>query len=203
VTKPGGVVVWVVGDATVNGSETGTSFRQALHFMGLGFNLHDTMIYQKANPGGARGSNLAYWQAFEFMFVLTKGRPKTFNPIEDRPNAKAGQVGKFGGRRNTDGTIEPCKTMECREFGRRFNIWTYPRGDGGAHPAVFPEALARDHIVSWSAPGDLVFDPFTGSGTTGKMALLADRRFVGSEISEEYFQIAEQRIHTAAFGDLA
>ena len=198
VTKEGGVVVWNVNDATLAGSESGTSFRQALFFMDLGFNLHDTMIYQKANPGGARGSVYAYWQAFEYMFVFSKGRPKSFNPLCDRANVGGGRTGKQGGRRNKDGTVAEGRVIETAEFGRRTNIWVYsttatdPLAKG--HPAVFPEALAGDHIASWSAPGDVVFDPFLGSGTTGKMAIQSGRRFVGTEKFPDYFQIACKRI---------
>jgi site-specific DNA-methyltransferase (adenine-specific) len=197
VTKQGGVVVWVVGDATINGSETGTSFRQSLHAMDCGFRLHDTMIYQKANTGGARGSKLGYWQAYEFMFIWSKGSP-SFSPIEDRPNAKAGQTYKGGGRRNRDGTVAPTKIMVTPFHGRRTNVWTYSVGgtDNG-HPAPFPEALARDHILSWSNEGDTVFDPFLGSGTTGKMAVLNGRDFIGIERDPDYFTIAERRIAEA------
>lgn len=202
VTKQGGVVVWNVSDATVDGSESGTSFRQALFFKECGFNLHDTMIYQKANPGGARGSGYAYWQAFEFMFVLSKGRPKAINLLHDRPNADGGRTGKQGGRRNKDGTVGEGRVIETSEFGRRTNIWVYsttvtdPIAKG--HPAVFPEGLARDHILSWSDEGEVVFDPFTGSGTTGKMAMQTRRQFVGCELSPEYAEIARNRIETAA-----
>jgi DNA modification methylase len=197
VTKKGGVVVWVVGDATVDGSETGTSFRQALFFKEIGFNLHDTMLYQKQNPGGAIGSNGRYLQVFEYMFVLSKGKPKTFNPIEDRKNVRGGRTEIGGGHRNQNGSVAPCNTVSYKEFGRRFNIWSYPRGDGGLHPAVFPDNLAQDHILSWSNPGDTVLDPFLGSGTTGKMAVLNDRNFIGIEISAEYLQIAKDRIEAA------
>ena len=196
VIKPGGVVVWVVGDATIKGSETGSSFEQALAFKRMGFNLHDTMIYQKENMGGARGSNKAYWQCFEYMYVFTKGTIKTHNLIADRRNVKAGETGKFGGRRNKDGSLDPCKTMKCSEFGRRFNVWKYPRSTFREHPATFPEQLANDHILSWSNEGDTVFDPFTGSGTTGKMAKLTGRNFIGCEIDKEYFDIATKRIES-------
>lgn len=202
VTKPGGVVVWNVNDATVDGSETGTSFRQALFFKDCGFNLHDTMIYQKANPGGARGSNYAYWQSFEFMFVFSKGRPKATNLLQDRPNADGGRTGKQGGRRAKDGAVEEGRVITTEAFGRRTNIWKYATTVtdklAKGHPAPFPEALARDHIVSWSNPGDLVFDPFTGSGTTGKMAVETGRRFLGAELSEEYHAMAWSRILAAA-----
>jgi len=195
VTKPGGVVVWVVADATINGSETGTSFRQALRFMEIGFRLHDTMIYKKANVGGARGSVNAYWQAFEFMFVLSKSIPKAFNPIEDRKNAKGGMVVTAGGRRNADGTTTKNAPMLIAENGRRLNVWTISTANiGGDHPAPFPEALARDHILSWSNEGDTVLDPFSGSGTTAKMAKHNGRQFIGIEVNPEYCEIAEERL---------
>lgn len=195
VTKPGGVVVWIVGDATVKGSETGTSFRQALYFKDVcGFNLHDTMIYQKAVcpfPDTNR-----YYQGFEFMLVLSKGAPKTFNPIRDRRNKTAGRT-VSGTIRNTDGTTSPkhCLGNIIKPEGVRFNVWLVADGTRqGNHPAPFPEQLAADHIASWSNPGDVVLDPFLGSGTTGKMALLAERRFIGIEISDEYLAIASDRI---------
>jgi site-specific DNA-methyltransferase (adenine-specific) len=201
VTKPGGVVVWIVGDAMINGSETGTSFKQALYFKEIGFNLHDTMIYEK-NGGGARGSNLAYWQCFEYMFVFSKGKPCNFNPIEDRPNVKAGKTYKTGGRRNVDGSLTDTKIITAKQFGKRKNIWRIGTGKNVStkdeiafcHPAIFPEQLAEDHIVSWSNPCDIVLDPFGGSGTTAKMAKLSGRSFIHIDISEEYNEIARQRI---------
>jgi DNA modification methylase len=204
VTKPGGVVVWVVGDATINGSETGTSFRQALGFKDVGFNLHDTMIYEKAGTG-ACGSNLAYWQTWEYMFVFSKGRPSVVSLIEDKPNAFAGKKAaqdKDGcsGRRSADGQAkDKGKVRIVKEFSRRTNIWRYTTGafnhdDKTGHPAPFPEALARDHILSWSSPGDIVLDPFLGGGTTGKMAFQLGRFFIGCDISPEYVEIARNRI---------
>jgi len=79
VIRLGGIVVWVVGDSVINGSESGTSFKQALYFKDVGFNLYDTMIYQKENPVPLTHNR--YEQAFEYMFVFSKGKPKTFNPI--------------------------------------------------------------------------------------------------------------------------
>ena len=200
VTKPGGVVVWVVGDATVKGSETGTSFRQALYFKDVcGFNLHDTMIYEKAGTG-ACGSNLAYWQTFEFMFVLSKGRPKTVNRLADHKNTSAGARAARG-RLSAAGEIKDRKMRMVPEFSVRSNIWRYNTNRFGMgpekHPAKFPEQLAADHIASWSNPGDVVLDPFLGSGTTGKMAVLAGRDFIGIEISDEYLAIASERIANA------
>lgn len=197
ITKDGGVVVWVVGDATINGSETGTSFRQALWAMECGFRLHDTMLYKKANPGIA-GSNYCYLNVFEYMFVFSKGRPASVNFIRDRKNVRSGMTTAGATRRSVDGETSATKRFEQAEYGKRFNIWEYATGGRGIdHPAVFPEALARDHILSWSNEGDTVFDPFTGSGTTGKMAVESNRRFVGIERDAGYFEIASDRIHAA------
>lgn len=202
VTKPGGVVVWVVADQTINGGETGTSFRQALYFMERGFNLHDTMIWNKGGFSATGSLAVRYAPVFEFMFVFSKGLPRTFNPIKDRRNIHAGNV-IHGTVRNPDGSVKPvarCGEKITTEFGQRFNIWNInpvKENRVGNHPAPFPEALARDHILSWSDPGDLVLDPFTGSGTTGKMAVMYDRNFIGIEIAAEYHAIAEKRIRDA------
>jgi DNA modification methylase len=199
ITKPGGVVVWVVGDATINGSETGTSFKQALYFMECGFNLHDTMIYEK-NGAGAVGSNKCYLQNFEYMFVFSKGKIKTFNLIYDRENKVVGRM-KTNANRNkfTADTGRKYREITTKKMGRRFNIWKYEQTQGHdayskKHPAPFPETLAADHIISWSNEGDLVLDPFMGSGTTAKMALLNGRNYIGIDISEEYCKIARQRV---------
>ena len=199
VTKQGGVVVWVVGDATIKGSETGTSFKQALFFKECGFNLHDTMIYDKGGAGGAKGSNLAYWNGFEYMFVFTKGKLKTFNSINDRKNPSFGRTVKVNSRKK-DGTSGSVRTVTIKEFGKRFNLWTIKDGKRQkSHPAVFPEQLASDHIISWSNKGGVVYDCFMGSGTTAKMAKLNNRNYIGSEISEEYCNIANERIEEASF----
>jgi DNA modification methylase len=192
VTKPGGVVVWVVADATVNGSETGASFRQALYFKECGFNIHDSMVWVK-DGGGAVGSQLCYTQNWEFMFVFSKGRPSVVNLLRDKPNQSAGKNKSGVGRRDAEGNHKIEVRKPCAEFSRRNNYWYIPpeRGD---HPAVFPEALARDHILSWSNPGDIVLDPFLGSGTTGKMAFQLGRPFIGCDISPEYVEIARNRI---------
>lgn len=195
ITKSGGVVVWNVGDATVNGSETGTSFRQVIHAMDCGFNLHDTMIWEKTGSG-ALGSQLCYGQNFEYMFVFSKGRPNAVNLICDRENVvKSGKV-------TVNSSLKANKTattrvVERKPFGKRTNVWKIQPQQKSEHPAPFPENLARDHILSWSNPGDLVFDPFLGSGTTGKMALLTGRNFIGIERDENYFNIARQRIGEA------
>jgi site-specific DNA-methyltransferase (adenine-specific) len=196
VTEPGGVLVWIVGDATINGNETGTSFKQALFFKDCGFNLLDTMIYQKGGSG-ATGSNNAYWQDFEYMFVFSKGKIKTFNPIKDRENkVKPSCKIESQGHRYQDGQTKPKRLIKRAEFGKRFNIWKYHEsGTRNKHPAVFPVQLVSDHIISWSNVGDLVYDPFMGSGTTAKMAILNHRNFIGSEIPQECCNIAQERIN--------
>jgi site-specific DNA-methyltransferase (adenine-specific) len=201
VTKEGGVVVWVVGDATVNGSETGTSFRQALYFKEVGFRLHDTMIWRKhhlSHPDSNR-----YHNGFEYMFVLSKLKLFAFNPISDKVNLTAGDK-VHGTQREKNGTTNSNRSKKgdkIQEFGIRFNVWDInnPGKSKNQHPATFPEALARDHIISWSNPGDLILDPFIGSGTTLKMAKELGRRAIGIEISEEYCKIAVDRLRQPSF----
>ena len=205
VTKQGGVVVWVVGDATVDGSETGTSFRQALFFKEIGFNLHDTMIYRSKKPPLTHNR---YEQEFEYIFVLSKGKPNTFNPIKIKTNF-AGDVKKFNHGKITDAKKEKGDAVRWRdeklivnETRIKGNIWDYATGMNGSskdelaflHPAIFPEKLAADHIFSWSNENDIVYDCFGGSGTTVKMAHLQNRKAIMSEISEEYCLIAKKRI---------
>lgn len=195
VTKPGGVVVWVVNDQTVDGSESGTSFRQALYAKEIGFNLHDTMIWEKMSP--FQHSN-RYIQNFEYMFVLSKGKPKTANLICDRLNIYGG-TGIHGTERQKDGHTknlsEKQKSKQVKDFGARTNTWEIPadKNNETGHPAVFPLRLATDHILSWSNPGDTVLDPFLGSGTTRIAAYDTGRNFIGYEISKEYFDKQEER----------
>jgi site-specific DNA-methyltransferase (adenine-specific) len=198
-TKQGGVVVWVVGDQTIDGSETGTSFKQALYFKELGFNLHDTMIYEK--NGSAYPEQTRYYQCFEYMFVFSKGNPKTINLIKDRENKWEGSFGKRS-QRLADGTLQKKEAIKCERYGVRFNFWRINGGYGYTtkdeyayeHPAMFPEKLAQDHIMSWSNKSDTILDPMMGSGTVGKMAVIQNRNFIGIEISEEYMNIAKKRI---------
>lgn len=200
IIKQGGVVVWIIGDQTIKSNETGTSFKQALHFKKIGFNLFDTMIYLKT-PRGAVGSNKTYWQAFEYMFVLSKGIPKSINLIKDRQNKEA-RKGDNGTKRLFNGGLKKVGRGGYGFFGRRTNVWEYAVGRGHSskdsiafkHPAIFPEKLVKDHIVSWSNEKDIVYDPFIGSGTTAKVAKLNKRFFIGSEINKDYFKIAQQRI---------
>ena len=196
VTKQGGVVVWVVGDATIKGSETGTSFKQALYFKDIGFNLHDTMIYEK--NGFRFPFPNRYHQTFEYMFIFSKGSPKTFNAIKDRKNIHTNRAGK-NMKRERDGTKTYRKSFTPEEYGKRYNVWRYNIGGKKEHnhPAVFPEKLAEDHILSWSNEGDLVYDPFMGSGTTAKMSILNNRNWIGSEISSEYCEIIEEQVKKA------
>lgn len=200
VLKDGGVLVWVVGDATVNGGETMSSFRQALYFVDeCGLKMHDTMIYEKnsssfpANRNGKR-----YTQIFEYMFVLSKGKPKTANLICDKPNKWAGHTSwgdqisyKADGTRQNHG-----KVRAVPDFSPRNNIWKYNTSLNGrkGHPAQFPDQLAIDHILTWTNPNDVVFDPMLGSGTTAIAAIKTGRTFIGCDISREYCDVADSYI---------
>ena len=205
ITKPGGVVVWVVGDATVNGGESGTSFRQALKFMDIGFKLHDTMIYEKNTSSfPAKRAGNRYTQIFEYMFVFCKDKIRTAHLICDKPNKWAGHTnwGKNTNRLKNGHLQETTDIKPVPEFSPRNNIWRYNVGKGfnskdkesHEHPAIFPEQLAEDHILSWSNEGDVILDPFSGSGTTCKMAKKNKRKFIGIDISEEYCKLAEKII---------
>lgn len=193
VTKEGGVLVWVVADATINGSETGTSFRQALYFKDIGFNLYDTMIWVKPSPQAPTESR--YYDVFEYMFILSKGKPKTMNLLADRNNISFGNISKKETRSCRENRKILNVTRTVKEYSRRFNVWNISRGNNiTQHPAVFPEQLVNDHIISWSNENDLVYDPFMGSGTTAKMAIANKRNWIGSEISSEYCEIIKKRI---------
>lgn len=185
VIKNGGVVVWVVGDQTIKGAKTLTSYKQALYFQEIGFNMFDVIIYEKSGSGPPHPNR--YFNTFEYMFVLSKGKPKTINLLRDKPNKCAGQstYGEIT-RREKDGTLTNKGKKIINEFGIRTNIWKYNNGKGFAtkdkiaykHPAIFPEKLVEDHILSWSNEGDIVLDPFGGSGTTAKIAEKLGRKWI-------------------------
>ena len=199
VTKQGGVVVWVVGDETKQFCESLSSFKQAIYFVEqCNFNLLDTMIYHKSNYAPAYPNLRRYANTFEYMFIFSKGKPKIFNPIQQEKVIKK-YKNKKSAFRQKDGTLIR-KNISCdRDTKDAENVWTIcpiKSKDAGNHPAVFPEPLVKNHILSWSNKGDLVYDPFTGSGTTAKMALVNNRNFIGSELSVEYCVIARKRIAT-------
>ena len=199
VTKEGGVVVWIVGDKTVKGSESGTSFRQALYFKEIGFNLHDTMIYQSDKPPL---SHNRYEQKFEYMFVFSKGKPKTFNPIKEECKYASSSKKARTFRQNGGELKESYNKGKVKKEKIKGNVWIYSTGYNKSskdkiafkHPAVFPEKLAEDHIKSWSNEGDLVMDIFSGSGTTHKMCLLNNRQYIGFELAQEYINIENERL---------
>lgn len=203
VIKQGGVIVWNVGDATVKGSETGSSFRQALYFKDeCGLNLHDTMIWNKGGFSAVGALATRYAPVFEYMFVFSKGPLGTFNPIKDRPNKHAGGT-VHGTVKDRDGIARPVAGGNKKilgEFGQRFNIWEIPpQRQKGGHPAPFPLSIAFDHIVSWSNPGDVILDPFMGSGTTAIAAERSGRRWIGIERDAEYFNAALVRIWSEVY----
>lgn len=196
VVKEGGVVVWVVGDTTVKGSETGTSFRQALFFKDVGFNLHDTMIWYKTNPMPYIKQN-CYTPCFDYMFVFSKGKPRTTNILRE-PSKYAGKVIQTNttNRESMMGYKGRKATLSTKI---RHNIFQYiVAGTNHGHPAIFPEQLAQDHIISWTNKGDTVLDPFMGSGTTGVVCKKLDRDFIGIEIVPEYYELAKSRIENTA-----
>lgn len=200
ITSNGGIVVWIVGDETINGGESLTSFRQALYFQEIGFKCHDTMIFEKNSSSfPARRTGKRYTQIFEYMFVFVKGKIKTGNLICDKPNKYAGCV-NWGSNTQYNKNGELIKAKDIKpvpDFSPRNNIWKYTVGfnfNVGKHPAVFPYKLAEDHILSWSNEGDIVFDPFLGSGTTCAAALINNRKFIGTEIDETYFSSIEENV---------
>lgn len=204
VTKDGGVVVWIVSDATVKRSETGTSFKQALYFKEIGFNLHDTMIWEKPTFTATGSLAVRYAPVFEYMFVLSKGKPKTFNPIKDKPNKTWG-VTIHGTIRQKDGSVRKISgagEKVVQKYGQRHNVWHFPpeMSKRIGHPAPFPEQLANDHVISWSNDGDTVLDPFMGSGTTAVVCKKLNRNYIGFEISKEYFDIANERMEETKNG---
>lgn len=200
VTKDGGIVVWVVGDATINGSETGTSFRQALYFMEIGFKLHDTMIFQKTNPI-PQIYRKRYNGIFEYMFVFSKGKVKTHNPIKVDCLHAGLQLNGTTYKNYSKGEQKRSKMANPVSKQKiKGNIWEYVVGkkaedqEAKGHSAPFPMELARDHINSWSNEGDIVLDPMNGSGTTCLAALQLGRNYIGIDISEEYCNLARKRI---------
>ena len=201
VTADGGVVVWIVADATIKGSETGTSFRQALWFMECGFNLHDTMIYKKTKfPPIDPTTAYRYTGCFEYMFVFSKGKPKCCNYIKEKCKHAGKRAVSYQRSENDKlryDRKEKNKNHIVNDYKIKCNVWEYASCSVKGHPAPFPEQLANDHIVSWSNDGDTVLDCFMGSGTTGKMAVLNNRRFIGIELDEGYFNIAKERIEKA------
>lgn len=195
ITKSGGVIIWVVGDATINGTETCTSFRQALYFKEVGFNLHDTMIYKKKRIVPLTHNR--YEQGFEYMFVFSKGKPKTFNPIMvDCIYAGTETWGKPSFHKTNSSGLISVDKKRIKDKKQKDNVWEFLNAKDNIykHPAPFPEQLANDHILSWSNEGDIIYEPFAGSGTTGKMALLNKRKCIMSEISSEYCELAKQRL---------
>ena len=207
VLKNGGVIMWNVNDATIKGSESGSSFRQCLYFMDqCGLRLHDTMIYEKTGTAFASGpKSVRYTQIFEYCFILSKGKPKTINLIQDKKNAWAGYT-SFGNAktRKQDGTMhDPGKKSKViREYGVRTNIWKIKNSGGFGqsskasykHPATMPEELARGHVLTWSDKNDLILDPFMGAGTTAQVCLEENRNFIGFEIDETYHQMCVDRV---------
>lgn len=201
ITEDGGILVWIVGDATIKGYESLSSFKQAIYFDSIGFKMHDTMIYEKNSSSfPARRDSKRYTQIFEYMFVFVKGKIRNdIKLLADKPNKWAGHTNWGSNTQyDKDGNLKQTNNIKpVPEFSLRNNIWKYSVGfnDKTGHPAVFPEKLAEDHILSWSNEGDIILDPFSGSGTTGKMAMLNKRYFIGIEKNKEYFDKSIERLN--------
>jgi site-specific DNA-methyltransferase (adenine-specific) len=200
ITKNGGIVVWVVADATIDASETGTSFKQALFFKEIGFNLHDTMIFRKKNPI-PQIYRKRYNNEFEYMFVFSKGVVKTHNPIMvDCMHAGLELNGTTYKNYSKNEQVREKLAKPVKDKKIKGNIWEYVVGkkeedqEAKGHPAPFPCQLVRDHISSWTNVGDLVFDPMCGSGTTPRVACEMGRQYIGVDVSHEYCEIARQRV---------
>lgn len=202
ITMPGGVVVWVVQEQIIDGSESGETSRQRLAFANIGFRLHHTMVMEKT--GGHQHSKVRYGRPLEYAFILSKGKPRHFCPLRDKPNKEAGRIKVFLNR-NRDGSFAPKKKSKVHPYGFRSSVWEYATGKNNTakedyafeHPALMPEKMAEDFIRSWSRVGDLVFNPFAGGGTAMKMALLNHRRYLGFEINPKYVEIAQRRLMEA------
>ena len=202
ILKKGGIIVWIVGDKTKDGNKSLTSFKQALYFQKLGFNIYDVIIYEKAGSGPPH--NKRYFNTFEYMFIISKGKPKTVNLLADKKNSCGGMTTYSEiTRREKDGSLTNKGKKVINEYGVRTNIWRYNNGKGFStkddiaykHPAIFPEKLVDDHILSWSNPGDIVLDPFGGSGTTAKESIKLNRKWIYIDSVEKYCKIAEERIN--------
>lgn len=207
IVKNGGVIVWVVGDKVNKGSKTLTSFKQALLFKDIGFNVYDVIIYEKTSPSAPHKNR--YFNSFEYMFIFSKGKPQTVNLLKDRKNKYGGTYSGVVTKREKNGTLTTKGKKLIEEYGIRTNIWSYAVGNNKSttdkiafkHPAIFPEKLAQDNILSWSNPDDIVLDIFMGSGTTCKMAYLNHRHYIGFEINKNYFNIAKERINKVLGGE--
>jgi len=208
ITKKGGIVVWVVNDQVKNGGETGTSFRMALYFQQIGFTIYDTMIYHKNGPPFPESGR--YSQVFEYMFVFSKGKPNTVNLIKDKENRWSGHK-NFGtpSAREKDGNLKKTEAFTVAEYGTRYNVWYINAGKGYTtkddyaydHPAMFPEQLAEDHILSWTNEGDIVLDPMCGAGTSQKMAKMNNRNYIGFDINQEYIDISDRRVKVTPYNE--
>ena len=196
VTKSGGVCVWVVGDR-IKVERSLVSFKHALIAREVGFQIHDVMIYQKKNTPFMRANS--YTNCYEFMFVFSKGKPKTFNPLMT-PTVRNGW--EKGVTNKGPDAVNRKVPIKLKKEKVKTNIWSYAVGLGGStsdrfafeHPAIFPEQLAADHILSWTNRGDIVLDPMCGSGTSCKMAKMHGRNFVGIDISADYIEISKRRL---------
>ena len=194
ILKDGGVVVWVVNDKIEKGSKTLTSFKQALYFKEIGFNIDDVMIWEKKNPM-PQVKQPRYNQVFEYMFVLSKGKPKIFNPIMVDCKSAGLEYKSTAKKISTGESQRVYKEFTINKKKVDSNIWRIAVAQNKTkHTAVFPLEIPLRHIKTWTNVGDIILDPFIGSGTTGVACKELNREFIGIEIVEDYFKIAKERI---------
>jgi hypothetical protein len=208
-TCDGGVCAVVIGDGTKDFAKSLTTFRWAVDWVdNTGWRLFECCIYSRhGNPG-------AWWtQRFrvdhEYILIFFKGdRLRCFDKTALMiPSKHAGKV-YSGTDRLTNGGFKKIEPKAVNDLKCRGTIWGYATSNSEGnrtkleHPATFPDRLADDLIHCFSKPGDLVFDPMCGSGTTCVMAAKAKRDYLGIEINPEYHSIAMKRIQAEVTNDV-
>lgn len=206
ITMEGGVICWVVRNQIVKERENLQAEKEKLFFADdLGLWPHQTII--GAPKGVPLPQSRRYASNFDYVYVFSKGHPRIVNIIRDRRNSRFGDLKSNRLIRESNGS----ERLACggeyaiAKWGFRSNLWSYSTGGNhtatdrisAKHPARMGEPLAEDLIISFSKPGDLVFDPFAGAGTSLKMALLNQRQWLGVEIFDEYVELIEKRMRLA------
>lgn len=204
VVKDGGFAVMVIADGTKNQRKSMTTFRTAVAWEDAGWSLFESVIYSRDGRPGA-------WWATRFrvdhehILMFYKGkrpRPVTHHDGLRVPSKHAGKKWT-GTQRLTDGTLVKTSATVAADKCRG-TIWHYATSNSegnrtkAKHPATFPDALARDVILALSAPGDVVYDPMMGSGTSVVIAAQEGRRWLGNDFFAEYVEIAQQRLAVEA-----
>ena len=205
-TADGGVCVMVIQDGTKNFRKSCTTANVICSWVEAGWNLFETCIYSRPGRPGAWW-NTRFRCDHEYILIFFKGdRPRYFSKEHMKVPAKTAGTKWHGTQRKTDGSLIPIQPTIQADTKCKGTIWAYSSSTTehnkikNLHPAPFPDLLASDVIQCFSRPGDIVFDPFVGSGTTVIMALKNGRIGIGGDISTEYLQICDQRIAAEVYG---